>query len=90
MSKLNSLFVNAVQYNLKLKRLKLFTLPAQWCHTPPSRFMAYQRLVTCTDSCGRLSRGMVTSWLTCSSNSPYSMDCAINQTELIKHWCFVL
>jgi hypothetical protein len=29
MSKLNSLFVNAVQYNLKLKRLKLFTLPAQ-------------------------------------------------------------
>jgi len=30
MSKLNSSFVNAEQYNLKSKRLKLFAPPAQW------------------------------------------------------------
>jgi len=41
MSKSNSSFVNARQYNLKLKRLKLFALPAQCCHTPPSRITAY-------------------------------------------------
>lgn len=49
MSKSNSSFVNAGQYNLKLKHLKLFALPAQCCHMPPSRFTSSQRLVTCTN-----------------------------------------
>lgn len=91
MSKLNSSFVNVGQYNHKLKHLK--SLPSQHSvvthHLPDSQHTKGLWHAQ-TDFCGRLCRGMVTSWLTCSSNSPYSMNCAINQTELTKHWCFVL
>ena len=91
LSKSNSSFVNAGKYNLKLKRLKLFARQhSVVTHHLPESLCTKGLWHAQTDCYGRLGRGMGTSWLTCSYNSPHSMNCAINQTELTKHWCFVL